>query len=141
MQDEDIRLILAGCIPADQSQARVPAYFLHIVEHGNDDPVGYIDIRIGDNEGLFYGGHIGYRVYEDFRGNSYAEKACRLVVPIAIAHGMHCLRITCNPDNLASKRTIEKLGARFIGIFPVPEYNDLYRQGDREKCVFEWDIK
>ena len=138
--DDRIELRLARTLEADAEKGYVPAYVYHIHERGGIRAAGYIDLRIGENRNLFYGGHIGYRVLEEFRGHGYAERACRLVVPLALAHGMTMLRITCNPDNLASKRTIEKLGATLLGVYDVPEDNEMYEMGDRQKCIFEWQI-
>lgn len=33
---------------------------------------GTCDLRIGYNDNLYYGGHIGYRVFPEYRGNHYA---------------------------------------------------------------------
>ena len=44
--------------------------------------------------------------------------------------------ITCNPDNIASRRTREAPGARLIQIVPLPESSDLYAAGDRWKCRY-----
>jgi len=139
-RDESLVIRLARMLEADPERGYVPSYVYHIYEPQGLAPIGYIDLRIGENENLFYGGHIGYRIHEDFRGHGYAGKACRLIVPLAKAHGMQMLRITCNPDNLASKRTIEKLGAKLIGVFPVPPHNEMYQNGETVKCVFEWLI-
>ena len=39
---------------------------------------------------------------------------------LARAHGHSLLWITCNPDNLASRRSCERLGAQYVDIVPVP---------------------
>ena len=138
--DGVLDLRLAQKLPAEPDRGYVPAYIYYMYEPGQNEVIGYIDLRIGDNENLLYGGHIGYRVIEQHRGHGYAGRACRLVVPLALAHGMEMLRITCNPDNIASRRTIEKLGARLVGIVALPPHNEMYLLGEREKCIFEWDL-
>ena len=40
----------------------VPAYKYRITLHDSDYTIGAIDIRIGYNKNLYYGGHIGYRI-------------------------------------------------------------------------------
>jgi tagatose 1,6-diphosphate aldolase len=139
--DDRIELRLVSKNEADDLKGWVPFYVYHIYEKGGNIPVGYIDLRIGDNENLFYGGHIGYRVLEDYRGNGYAGRACRLIVPLAKAHGKEMIRITCNPENIASRRTIEKLGAKLVEIVAVPEHNIMYQEGELFKCIFEWYIE
>lgn len=98
---------------------------------------GGIGLRIGHTENIeMYFGHIGYHVYPAARGRHYAERACRLLLRLARAHGFKTLWITCNPDNIPSRRTCERLGGQLIEIVPLPPENLLYKQGDREKCRY-----
>jgi tagatose 1,6-diphosphate aldolase len=57
---------------------------------------------------------------------------------VAQAHEMEKLIITCNPDNIASRKTCEYVGANLLEIVDVPEYNDMYQRGEKEKCIYEW---
>jgi len=99
---------------------------------------GSISLRIGHCENLdFFLGHIGYHVLPPARGNHYAERACRLLLPLARAHGHKVLWITCNPDNFGSRRTCERLGATLVEVVQVPRDNALYSQGDRQKCRYK----
>lgn len=116
----------------------VPQYCFEITKDG--EKVGDINLRIGYCERLYYGGQIGYNVEKAHRGNGYAAAACRLLIPVAKAHGMGKLFITNNVTNYASRRVCEKLGAKFVGVATLPEWMDLYRDGQRESNVFEWDI-
>ena len=111
----------------------------------NDQPSRASQVRIAGGIGLrvgytyeveMYYGHIGYHVYPPARGNRYAERACRLLLPLARRHGMRVLWITCNPDNHASRRTCERLGMTLAEIVPVPKNDPLYLRGEREKCRF-----
>lgn len=138
--DGVIDLHLARCIPAVLSKKLLPSYHYCICPHGVPDPAGRIDVRIGINSETRYVGHIGYNVAPQYRGNHYALRACRLVREVAQAHGMQKLVITCNPDNLPSKRTCEGLGARLLEVVDLPPGNILYQRGERQKCVFEWQL-
>jgi len=140
IRGDEFRLVLVEKMPEDSYRGWVPSYRYEMWPLSGDTVLGTIDIRIGDNENIFYAGHIGYRVHEPYRGHHFAEKACRLIVRIARAHGMKQVVITCNPDNPASKRTIERLGARLEGIYDIPPHNELYHYGDRQKCRFFWDV-
>jgi tagatose 1,6-diphosphate aldolase len=98
---------------------------------------GGLSLRIGNNRDLeMYTGHIGYNVYPPARGHHYAERSCRMLFPLARAHGIRILWITCNPDNWASRRTCERLGCHLADIVPVPSDHPLYLRGDREKCRY-----
>lgn len=57
------------------------------------------------------GGHIGYAVLPEFRRQGYATEILRLAIPIARERsGAVRLLVTCDEDNLASRRTIERNG-------------------------------
>ncbi len=98
---------------------------------------GAIGLRIGDSHDLrMYLGHLGYNVFPAAQGHHYAERSCRLLLDLARRHEMKELWITCNPDNLASRRTCERLGATFEGIVPLPPTHILYKRGERQKCRY-----
>ena len=102
---------------------------------------GSISLRIGHSPNLdFYLGHIGYHVLPPSRGKHYAERACRLLLPLARAHEHKVMWITCNPENAASRRTCERLGARLVETVDVPRDNALYGQGDRQKCRYRLEL-
>jgi tagatose 1,6-diphosphate aldolase len=102
---------------------------------------GSISLRLGHDENLdYYLGHIGYHVLPPARGRRFAERACAMLLPLARAHGHERLWITCNPDNHASRRTVERLGGVYVETVPVPASNALYSQGDRYKCRYRIDL-
>ncbi|MCP8968420.1 GNAT family N-acetyltransferase [Ectobacillus ponti] len=142
LTDGEIQLIPWKYIPADERKGFVPAYEFSIAPANNAGLVmGKIVLRVGDNENTLYGGHIGYLVKSKFRGNSYAARACLLIRKVAAAHGMKTLIISCNPNNIPSRRTCEKAGARLRDIIEVPPHHDLYQRGERETCIYEMDVQ
>ena len=141
LTDGEITLVLDKQINENKEKGFVPAYQFHIVENKTNLNVGIIDVRIGHNQGLYYGGNIGYTVFENFRGNSYSYKACLLIKNVAMKHNMDHLYITCNPDNFPSRRTCEKLGLLLKEIVDLPIYNDMYQHGERQKCIYYWNLK
>lgn len=138
LTDGEILLLLCEKAPEDDVKGYVPAYKYVIIIDGQ--PAGRCDIRIGSSEGTYYGGNIGYEVFPAYRGNNYAEKACRLLSQIAAAHGMTSLTITCNPDNYASRKTCENLGARLKCIADLPPESEMYLRGERRKCIYLWKL-
>lgn len=139
LHDRELALHLLECRPGDPANDRAPAYYFQMRARGR--PAGQIDLRIGESPMLLlYGGQVGYTVFPTFRGHHYAERACRLLLPLARAHGLHTLWITCNPDNLASRRTCERLGMTLVEIVPLPPELEVYRTGARQKCRFALDL-
>jgi tagatose 1,6-diphosphate aldolase len=125
--------------------SRPPANSVRQPTWGPADPpvtiAGGIGLRIGNTRDVeLYYGHFGYNVLPPARGNHYAERACRLLLPLASAHGMQTLWITCNPDNHASRRTCERLGCTLAEIVALPESHPLYLRGERRKCRYRLDL-
>jgi tagatose 1,6-diphosphate aldolase len=103
----------------------------------NGARIGNLSVRIADSEYIVqYFGHIGYGVLPLFRGHRYAARACRLVLPVLAHHDIDPIWITCNPDNMPSRRTCELIGAELINIVDLPKDIDLYLVGDRQKCRY-----
>ena len=141
LTDGEIDLKIEEKIPYNAEKDYVPAYKYKITLHNSNDTIGNIDIRIGYNEGIYYGGNIGYNIEEPYRGNNYASKACKIIKQVAIAHEMNTLLITCNPDNFPSRITCEKAGLKLKEIVNLPPYNEMYQIGEKQKCLYEWILE
>lgn len=142
LSDGVVHLVCIAKDPARPEMNWVPSYEFIICR--GSQKVGDISIRIGYGGGmygsnLYYGGQIGYNVDEEYRGNGYAVRACRLLLPVARAHKMEKLLITNGHTNDASRRVCEKLGARLVRVALLPEWHDLYRDGQRYVNIFEWN--
>lgn len=140
LSDGEIDLVIEEKAESCESKGYLPAYKYEIRLHNGSNRIGRIDIRIGHNKNTYYGGNIGYEVEEAYRGNHYAAKACRLVKQVAQAHGMYKVIITNNPSNIPSRKTCENIGARLVEIVDLPEDNEMYQLGDRQKCRYEWTL-
>ena len=145
LSDDTIHLVCTAKNPAIPEKKYCPIYQFSICIGA--EIVGNIDLRIGycgfgpDESSLYYGGQIGYNTNEKYRGNGYAGRACRLLLPVAKAHCMEKLLITNNYTNTASRRVCEKLGARFLRVARLPEWMDLYKEGQRLMNIFEWSVE
>lgn len=136
----EIDLIIEKKAQADEEKGYVPAYIYKICLQGSTDKIGWIDLRVGNNNNTKYGGHIGYEINEDNRGKHFASKACLILKQVALAHGMEKVIITCNPDNFPSRKTCERIGAELIEIADLPPENEMYKEGERQKCRYEWTL-
>jgi tagatose 1,6-diphosphate aldolase len=136
--DGELTLELIRQKPADLSRGIVPSY--DFAMRAASDPTklaGLINFRAGSTYALeMFGGHFGYGVEPAFRGRHFAERACRLLLPFARRHQLTLLWITCNPDNVPSRRTCERLGCTLADIVPLPPDNDQYLAGERFKCRY-----
>jgi predicted acetyltransferase len=113
--DGDLELILTKTVASDPETGRVPEYRFEVRLVGSDARIGSIRLRTRCTQRLEeYGGNLSYDVDEEYRGHRYAARGCRLVYPLALRHGLNTLLITSRPDNLASRRTCELMGAEYV---------------------------
>lgn len=138
--DDDLELVLVKKVPANKKKRYFPAYQFEMRNAKTEERIGDITLRVGNNTNTKYGGHIGYGVDEKFRGNHYAARSCKLLFPFAKQHGLNTVWITCNPENIPSRRTCELIGGKLIEIADLPKDNDEYKRGERKKCRYKFDI-
>ncbi len=102
-----------------------------------DRVVGRCEFRDEHGRDLWFYGHIGYVIYPPYRGNNFAYKACmQMFEYLRKEKGLQEFVITCNPDNIASKKTIQKINHKFIKLVDVDEDHELYQMGDYQKEVY-----
>ncbi len=65
------------------------------------------------------GGHIGYDVRPSERGKGNATRLLAMTMERARRLGLHRVLVTCNADNPASKRVIEKCGGQLASRSPA----------------------
>ncbi len=127
--DGVVTLKLTQAVPADEKTGYVPGYRFDILRASDNAKAGSCDLRLGYVRGTYFGGNIGYEVDEPFRGNGYAARAVRLLLKLAGRHGMPFVRISCDPENIASKTTIGHAGGVLEEAVELPSYCELYREG------------
>ena len=133
----EITLRFAQVVPGEPSRGFVPYFHFRILAADGSD-AGHINFRVGDTEHvLVCAGHIGFEIAEAFRGRRYALQACHAIAPF-VRSIYRSVTITCDPDNLASRRTIERLGAEFVDEVAVPPHDPHYQRGSRIKRRYRW---
>jgi len=91
----------------------------------------------------FRGGHIAYAVIKEHRGNGYATAILHQALRLATEHGVTPVLVTCDDDNVASARVIERCGGKLENVLVDNEGYTFRRywiemsEGDnrgRERC-------
>jgi predicted acetyltransferase len=76
-----------------------------------EEVVGFLALRHSLTAWLLEeGGHIGYSVRPSRRGQGHASRALALAVRRSAELGLDQVLLTCDDDNVASARTIERNG-------------------------------
>ena len=139
--DGDLELNLLEKYPGRPERDLSPVYRFGMTIVGKRREVGRIELRIGNTERILqYVGHIGYRVYPRYRGHRYTARATRLLLPLARKHDLKTLWITADPDNVASRKTCELVGAEMVDIVEAPLSSEPYRRGYRQKCRYRLEL-
>lgn len=106
----DFKLILTKYIEMSDGLNLAPqhvpqtTYWLYV----NGYPVGYGKLRHYLNENLKkHGGHIGYVVRPSYRGKGYGKLMLTKLLKEATSLGIQDVLLTCNEDNVASRKIIE----------------------------------
>ena len=119
----------------------IPTVYYDIYLHDTTERVGSIDLRLKMNEEMYYYGHIGYNITPKHRGHHYSYEACKVLFKEAKEeYGLDELFITCNPDNIASYKTLQRLNGELVEVVQVPKEHELYKRGDKMKCIFRYKI-
>ena len=140
LMGEEIYLKLEKTAEENPAKGYVPAYYFSIHRRADGMRVGHCDLRIGHNENTKFGGNIGYSIDESYQGNHYAGKACLLLLRLASKHELGQVIITCDPINIASRKTCEFLDARFIEETDIPSWHEMYREGKLSTCRYEIEL-
>lgn len=136
--DNNLQLLLRETHQGDLRRDLAPEYIFDMVSHcDNNTLMGRLSLRIGHTEHIEkYAGHIGYSVELPYRGQRLAARSCLLIAPLARSHGINPLWITCNPQNTASRRTCEIIGAELVETVQIPPNDPLYRWDTKWKCRY-----
>ena len=149
LEDDVIALRLLRIVgPADAPERPIAAQFLaaapeyRFAIHRRTDGrrVGRIHLRITHDDVILRAlGHAGYAVDDAHQRHGYATRAVRLIQDLARAHALSPLWILIAPDNVASRRTVERAGFQLIDIVASsPEARAM--EVVPEVCRYRWDV-
>ncbi|MDE1174997.1 MAG: GNAT family N-acetyltransferase [Edaphobacter sp.] len=133
--DRDLSLILESF--GINQVHRTPTYQFQMRRTQTGETLGTIRLRIGSSEHIHrYAGHIGYSVLPEHRGHRMAARSVLLLTPLAAKLEIDPLWITCDPENMASRRSLELAGAEFVEIVEVPSDCIIHQSGHPKKCRY-----
>jgi predicted acetyltransferase len=116
---------------------KVPTYHFQMIHSVTGAELGHINLRIGNSTHIErYAGHVGFAVHPGHRGQRYAARSLRLLLRLASKLGINPLWITCDPENRASRRTLELAGAEFVEVVDVPPDCVIFQNGKVAKCRY-----
>jgi predicted acetyltransferase len=99
--------------PARVQQAGYRDRVLWLIDDG--DYIGQASLRpeLGTPYLLTYGGHVGYSIRPSRRRRGYGRRILELALHACADFSLERILVTCDEDNVASRRIIEANGGRF----------------------------
>jgi tagatose 1,6-diphosphate aldolase len=136
--DGDLQLVLYDT--SDLNTGWFTSYKFKMMLGSQNTEVGSIELRNGAHHLVVNAGHLAYDVHPEHRGHHYAARACKLLLPLARTQGLNFVWITCRPENMASRRTCEIIGAELVDVIDLSEDTDMYRRGYRQLCRYRLEL-
>jgi len=125
-------------VPGDSSKGLVPAFRFDVLDE-DGAAVGHVSLNVGSTRHVVLtAGHVGYEILPERRGSSYSYHACLALAPLVWRYCNPAI-LTVDPDNAASIRVIEKLGAKFLEEAEVPVDDPAYEGGARRRRRYMWE--
>jgi Predicted acetyltransferase len=140
LRDDEIELRIKSKDEPDIEKGYSPRYGFSIIHLGDNEDIGVVYFAVDTTRRQYLRGHLSYGVSPAYSGHNYAAKACRLMKKVALAHGFERLFIGADYGNIASIKTIEKLGAVPITEADVPDRDVLSELAKEKTIMYVWDI-
>ncbi len=110
--------------------------------HGTDEYVGNIWFDEGnDPEFVKYYGNVGYEIKKEHQRHHYALKALKLIKKVMLEDDVKTMLFSISPENMPSRKTVERFGARILCRRPVPSNHKLYDIQGKEIIIYKYDIE
>lgn len=128
---EDTREFINEVLTDNKKNPRT-RYMLALVNKIDGRLAGAAELTIHDFH--HRNGEIGYIIHPDYWGKGMATEAAKQIISIGFNHfNLHRIQATCDPNNKASYKVLEKIGMKKEGVL---RENLLIKSGWRDSAVF-----
>jgi [ribosomal protein S5]-alanine N-acetyltransferase len=122
-----INKVLADCKMEPRTR-----FMFAILMKENNRLIGAIELNIHNFHHKY--GDIGYIVHPNYWGSGVASEAAQIVIELGFKHfQLHRIQATCDPNNKASARVLEKIGMIKEGVM---RENLLLKNGWRDSAIY-----
>lgn len=122
-----------------KDETKIHHYIYYIVDNKSGNRIGELMIYRSDNpEEFLCCGNVGIELYEEYRYKGYSGKAFELAKVVLKMLGIDKVILTCESTNVASFKSMEKVGAKYVDEKEVPKDNFSYKDGLRNVKVYEY---
>ncbi|WP_175989228.1 GNAT family N-acetyltransferase [Bacillus sp. Marseille-Q1617] len=119
-------------VVADTAKVPRTRFMFAIVMKDKNRLIGAVELNIRDYH--HRSGEIGYIVHPDLWGKGVATEAAKLLIEVGFKHfHLHRIQATCDPNNIASFKVLEKIGMKKEGVL---RENLLINSGWRDSAIY-----
>ena len=140
LSDGEIKLVLKSIDEPNIENEISLRYGFSIIHIQDNEDIGIIYFAADKSDRQYLRGHLSYGVSPAYSGHNYAAKACMLLKPVISMHGFTSVFIGAKNDNIASIRTIEKIGAQPIAIDDIPHPTVWDTLQEEQVTMYLWKI-
>lgn len=140
LSDEEIKLVIKSRDEADINEGYSPRYGFSIIHIKDNKDIGVVYFSVGNTRQHYLTGHLSYGVSPAYNGHNFARKACLLLKPVIKSHGFNKVMLGSSYDNIASRRTIKKLGAIRLTMKDVSDKSIFKELEDKRIEMYVWSI-
>ena len=92
LRGNGLDLVLCDVVDAEFEDGRAPMYCFEIRLEGQSGHIGDLSLCVGEGGQVGLEGQLSYEIDEEFQGNHYSSKACRVAAELGAwnARGMDC---------------------------------------------------
>ncbi len=140
LANDEIRLVLKSRDEPNAEKGDAARYGFSIINTKDNRDIGIVYFSVDLSRRQYLTGHLSYGVDPAYKGHYFAAKACTLMKEVALAHGFQRVLVGSEYDNVASRKTILRLGARPVTIDDVPDEGVLEELKTNKVDMFVWEI-
>jgi|GEM_PF-914388 len=140
LKDDLLSLVHLSFQEAEPEEGILPRYGFSIICKRTSQEVGVIFFVLDRTRRQYIKGHLSYGIHEEHRGNRYAARACRLLIPFIQDQGYDRVFIGAKLSNLASLKTIKAIGARPVSLEDGIRLVEVDKLKKDQVAMFVWEL-
>lgn len=139
IQGEIIDLALSQTKSAT-SAYKFPTYCFDIVLHSSPNIIGNLTYSVVPDNIDGHNDNVSFNLLDDYNLKSVKYECCQLVKKVAEYHKSKILYLTCSPNDFATRKVYESLGAFLKEIKTYTFMDEQNNRKIKESCIWVWEF-
>jgi len=123
------------------SSYKFPTYCFDIVLHNSSTVIGSVVYSVVPDSFEGHNDNVSLSLKEGYNLKSVKYECCQLIKKVAKFHESKILYLTCPPDDFATRKVFESLGAILKEIKTFTFLDDDGVRKTKENCIWIWNLE